>query len=247
LNAAVLLLKKHECLQQNAVLDSRVRGCTLRFWETMYDVLIPQNMTSSPHGWTSWKTYATYYLYLLTGEAPYLINTMDTLCACLQCCDLKTGRMNWAYITDPAVQADVFVRQTAGDGSRGVLERRIVGGQYLPMISDWWRTENAGGIINGYAYPLKNLTDGLFAGASCDNDVHEHFKALDEIGFCAYVHETAPGVFLTYNCEFDGSIITPRGVLTDKALVYLSEGREVRFGNAVYKAGKGFSHIPLSG
>ena len=44
--------------------DCRNRGATLRFWETMYDVLIRKNAMTSPHGWTAWKIYAIYYFQI---------------------------------------------------------------------------------------------------------------------------------------------------------------------------------------
>ncbi len=30
------------------------------------------NMFNSPHGWSGWRGYATYYAYLLTGEERWL-------------------------------------------------------------------------------------------------------------------------------------------------------------------------------
>ena len=99
--AARSVLDKHRCLEQLAVPDARMRGATLRFWEAQYDVLIRRNMLNSPHGWTSWKTYATWYLYLLSGEEAYLRNTMDTLGACMQVVDLSTSSLRWGFVPDP--------------------------------------------------------------------------------------------------------------------------------------------------
>ena len=45
---------KHRCLEQSVVPDARMRGATLRFWETMYDVLINKTCstvrTAGRHG-----------------------------------------------------------------------------------------------------------------------------------------------------------------------------------------------------
>ena len=40
----------------------------MRYWEAQYDVHMLPNMISSPHGWSAWRAYATYYAYLLTGD-----------------------------------------------------------------------------------------------------------------------------------------------------------------------------------
>jgi len=105
------LLRKHRCLEQQNVPDCRQRGCTIRFWESMYDVLIQRNFINSPHGWTAWKVYGTYYLYLLTGKLEYLIDTFDTLGACVQCVDINSGKLRWGFISDPCVCAEVLYQR----------------------------------------------------------------------------------------------------------------------------------------
>lgn len=95
--AAEIILNKHKCLEQQFLPDCRVRGCTLRFWEARYDVNFFSNMLNCPHGWTSWKNYASYYLYLLTGKLYYLKDLMNTMGACMQCVD-ENGELRWAYI-----------------------------------------------------------------------------------------------------------------------------------------------------
>ncbi len=189
-DCAKKLLRKHECLERRIVTDSRSRGCTLRFWESMYDVLIDCNMINSPHGWTSWKTYATFYLYLLTGELQYLTDTFDTLGASLQCFDLEKRQLNWAYIVDPVLKAGVF--------SKNGVENRVFGECYLPMISDWWQSDRDT-VCRGYAFPKLGIVEGRRKGACCDNDVHEHIKCLLEVGLNAFIHEEDEKIY-AYNC-----------------------------------------------
>ena len=203
--AAELILKKHKCLEQKFLPDCRVRGCTARFWEARYDLNFFSNMINAPHGWTSWKNYATYYLYLLTGKLQYLKDTMDTIGACMQCVDSE-GVLNWGYVVDPCV-----VGQNLKKGSlKGNIqtEETVVGERYLPMISDWWRQEKDT-LIMQYLEPWDKpeLWDENYGG-SCDNDVHEHFKALMETVFGkAFIHATDNG-FETYNCyQKDGQFI----------------------------------------
>ena len=109
------MLGLHRSLEQLCVPDSRMFGCTLRFWESQYDVLIPHGMMSSPHGWTSWKTYATYHLYLLTGKEHLLRETMDTLGACVQVVYPETEELRWAFAVDSVCRHDQrLVQGTAG-------------------------------------------------------------------------------------------------------------------------------------
>lgn len=196
---AAYMLNKHRCLEMTQIPDCRMRGATLRFWETMYDVMIPQGMMTSPHGWTSWKNYATYYLYRLTGQKQYLVELMDTLGACMQTIDLESGKLRWAFVTDPYVEADVFVQDEVHPG-KGKLVRRIVGEQYVEMVSDWWHSDPTQVCI-GYAHADRGLVDGTYQGGACDNDVHEHFKCLEEVALTkAYVHESE-GELIHYNCH----------------------------------------------
>ena len=195
--AAETVLKKHRCLEQQFLPDCRVRGCTARFWEARYDLNFFSNMINAPHGWTSWKNYATYYLYLLTGKLEYLKDTMDTLGACMQCVD-SDGNLNWGYVVDPCI-----VGQNLKKGSqKGNIktEETVVGECYLPMISHWWRQES-GTLIMQYLEPWNKPEEwDKNYGGSCDNDVHEHFKCLMETVFGkAFIHETENG-FVTYNC-----------------------------------------------
>lgn len=175
---AEYLLNKHRCLEQIFAPDARIKGCTLRFWEARYDINFNANMLNSPHGWTSWKTYATYYLYLLTGKSEYLIDTMDTMGACVQCID-DNGNLNWAYIPDPCIRGKMMV---PSDNKKGyTFKETVIGEEYMPMISDWYRCKENKFvfqyIMNFKFPPNKSARD---YGGSCDNDVNEHFKCMFE-------------------------------------------------------------------
>lgn len=201
--AAKEVLAQHRCLELEYAPDARYRGATLRHWEAHYDVLCSRNMMTSPHGWTSWKTYAQYYLYELTNDPEYLVACFDTLGACLQCTDVERAEVNWAFVVDPCVEANLFVPDREG----GRLEKRVLGEEYLPCISPWWRADPS--IVSvGYGDPRFGKTDGRARGACCDNDVFEHFKCLQEVGMRAVAHETPTG-WITYNCRAakDGFIV----------------------------------------
>ncbi len=189
--AARQVLDKHACLEQRLIPDCRMTGATLRFWEAQYDVLIKHNMFNSPHGWTSWKTYATWYLYLLSGEEELLRQTMDTLGACVQSLDLA-GNLRWAFAVDPWIPARVF-KQHPANPDQGVYEETVLGEQYVEMISGWWKT------------PSGVSTGGYWGqGGCCDNDVHEHFKCLEEVALTsAYVVERADGQLAGWNCRVE--------------------------------------------
>lgn len=233
IEAAEYMLEKHRCLEMTQIPDCRMRGATLRFWETMYDVMIPQGMMTSPHGWTSWKNYASYYLYRLTGKKQYLVELMDTLGACMQTIDLESGKLRWAFVTDPYVEADIFVADEMHPG-KGKLVRRIVGEQYIEMVSDWWHSDPTQ-VCMGYAHADRGLVDGIYQGGACDNDVHEHFKCLEEVALTkAYVHEE-DGTLLQYNCkawrEADQIVITLAEELVDEVIVHAEQPCEVSVRN----------------
>lgn len=221
--AAEEVLAQHRCLELSNIPDCRSRGATLRHWEAHYDVLTSRNMTTAPHGWTSWKTYAEYYLYLATNDAKYLREAFDTLGACLQTTDIRTGEVRWAFVIDPCVDANVFERGESG--KEWQLTPRIVGEQYIPMISQWWRADT-NIVSTGYGDPRVGRTTGRDYGSCCDSDVYEHYKCLGEIGFTAFVH-IENGEILTYNCRFDRGEITPRATLTDTVRVYSDRAVEV--------------------
>ena len=190
-DAMLDILKGHDCLTQLRVPDGRRRGGTMRYWEAQYDVHILPNMISSPHGWSAWRAYATYYAYLLTGEEHWIRETFDAAASFASLIDHESGKMRWAFVVDPQLQ----VRQicspdtafTADMPSYGTphpdmyANRRFsIGEQYVDMISDWQTI------------------------VSSDNDVHEVFKFIAEAVLDkAYIVERADGTFGCYNCTVE--------------------------------------------
>lgn len=186
--AMLKLLDGHDCLTQLRIPDGRRRGGTLRFWEAQYDVFMLPNMISSPHGWSAWRAYATYYAYLLTGEERWLRETFDAASAFAALIDYQSGNLNWAFVVDPYVKAlqvcEPDTSYTADDDTYGnphpeLYPNRniIVGEQYVPMIAEWQTI------------------------VSSDNDVHECFKFIAEAVLCnAFIIERADGSIASYNC-----------------------------------------------
>lgn len=193
--AAAAYLEQHNSLTQLLIPDSRMNNATLRFWESQYDVMVYPNMMDSPHGWSAWRIYATYYLYLLTGEAQYLRMTMNALGSSLQVVDTQSGRLRWAFVADPYIEAKVFVPDLARPGY-GNLEPRILGEHYVDMVSDWWRAPE-GKVVGGYV----GHVDDWGRGGACDNDVHEIFKAMEEVALnAAFVVVGGDGKIEAWNC-----------------------------------------------
>ena len=181
--AAEYLHQKHLSLEQRQIPDCRMRGATLRFWEAQYDVLASDNMMNSPHGWTSWNTYGLWYLYLLTGERHYLVETMETLGTCMQMIDLKTGDLRWAFVSDPCVITGLWKEIPRARG-KGMRVPAVLGETYVDMISGWWKSPKDAPVGDYLTMPLiteKGILPSDNRGGCCDNDVHEHFKALSEI------------------------------------------------------------------
>ena len=239
-NAAEYLLNKHRCLEQVFIPDCKTRGCTLRFWEARYDLNFFSNMLNTPHGWTSWKNYATYYLYLLTGKREYLKDTMDTLGACMQCVD-KDGVLNWGFVVDPCIVAERISKVS----KKGDIKTEIVtvGECYMPMVSDWWR-QDEDKLILQFLYPHNDQTkwDELYGG-SCDNDVHEHFKCLFETVFGkAFIHKDEDEI-LTYNCFSCGDGYTTRDKYVTEWIIYSKDLSEIKIDGKVYPLSKGFNNI----
>lgn len=187
--AMLNILDSHDCLAQLRVPDARRRGGTMRYWEAQYDVQMLPNMFNSPHGWSGWRAYATYYAYLLTGNEKWLLQTYNAIGAFTNMIDYKTGDLRWAFVVDPylkvrqACSADT--RYTADSLSFGnphpdlyKTKSFVIGEQYVNMISDW-QTINVQ-----------------------DNDIHELFKCLGETMLTnAFIVEHPNGDIVGYNCK----------------------------------------------
>lgn len=162
--AARYLMDKHKCLEQLLIPDCRMRGATLRYWEALDIYFIPNQAMNSPHGWTAWKIYASYYLYLLTGEEFYLTDFMDTLGSCAQIMR-EDGHLRWGFIPDPYIEAKLYV-ENPEQKHHGLVVDSIVGEQYLDMISPWLRPDDENTICQ-----FKER------GGAGDNTVQEIFKS----------------------------------------------------------------------
>ncbi len=199
LEASLEVQQRHECLTQALIPDGRMRGGTLRFWESQYDVLTLPNMMNSTHGWTMRSQFGALYLYLKTGDEKFLNIVNNAMGACSQAIDEETGILRWAFIPDPYIEAEQFVQNSAKPGT-GKIVKTIIGEQWLPMISDWWRVPE-GEIADMTKFREKGH-QGITQGWSCDNDVHEHFRVLtEEFIPNAFVVERADGSLRTLNCS----------------------------------------------
>ena len=188
-DAMLDILNSHDCLTQLKVPDGRRRQGTMRYWEAQYDVQMLPNMFNSPHGWSGWRAYATYYAYLLTGEEKWLLQTFNAMGAFANLIDYKTGDLRWAFVVDPHLRVEqacsADTHYTADSLSFGNPHPRlydtrkfVIGEQYVNMISDW-QTVN-----------------------TQDNDVHELFKCIGETVLTnAFVVERADGSVAGYNCK----------------------------------------------
>ncbi len=200
-DAMLDILNSHDCLVQLQIPDARRRGGTMRYWEAQYDVHMMPNMFNSPHGWSAWRAYATYYAYLLTGEERWLLETWNAMGAFANLIDSDTGELRWAFVLDPYVKAKQMHEPVAGIDPDSLdfgnphpdmySNREFVFGEdYVPMVSSW-QTRN-----------------------SQDNDVHEVFKCLGETFLTnAFVVEREDGSVVGYNCEIkvrgDRMIVKP--------------------------------------
>ncbi|MBK0383615.1 hypothetical protein I5M32_11665 [Pedobacter sp. SD-b] len=198
IESSLEIQKRHECLTQALIPDGRMRGGTLRFWEAQYDILTTPNMMNSPHGWTMRSQFGALYLYLLTGEERFLNIMNNAMGACVQAIDEKTGTLRWAFVPDPYIEAEQFVQDSAHPG-KGKIVKNVIGEQWLPMISDWWRVPE--GEIGNLTQFKELGHQGVSQGWSCDNDVHEHFRVLtEEFVPNAFVLEREDGSLRTLNC-----------------------------------------------
>lgn len=188
-DAMLQILNSHDCLAQLRVPDARRRGGTMRYWEAQYDVQMLPNMFNSPHGWSGWRAYATYYAYLLTGEERWLKETYNAMGAFSNLIDSHSGDLRWAFVVDPylkvkqACSADTHVTADSlsfGNPHPELYDTRefVIGEQYVNMISDW-QTIN-----------------------TQDNDVHELFKCIGEAMLTnAFIVERPTGEVVGYNCR----------------------------------------------
>ncbi len=238
LQAAQYMFDGHRCLSQMLVPDCRMNEGSLRFWEAQYDVLIPRNMMNSPHGWSAWRIPGLCYMYQLTGDEQWLRRAMNGLGACVQLIDAKTGRLRWAFVQDPHIRAPVLVEDPdSPNRPQGKHVEQVIGEQYVEMISHFWHP------------PIDKAVFGYGnEGGSCDNDVHEVFKCLEEVALTsAYVVERSDGTVVGYNCRVEDQggqlVVTPLEPVVNAVHVNLKTKHDVtvQFPNqpAVFKKATG--------
>jgi hypothetical protein len=201
LAASLQVQSRHESLTQALIPDGRMRNATLRFWESQYDVLTLPNFMNSPHGWTMRSQFGALYLYLLTGEDRFLDMLNNAMGTCVQAIDESAGLLRWSFVPDPYVEAQQFVPNADKPG-QGKNVTVVIGEQWLPMISDWWRVPK-GEIGTLTQFQTKGFQT-VSQGWSCDNDVHETFRILaDEFIPNAFVLEREDGSLRTMNCTVE--------------------------------------------
>ncbi len=189
LQQAEHLWKKHRCLTQSLIPDARMNGATLRFWEYQYAVNLMHNAFNSPCGWTCWKLYGDWYLYLLTGKPGYLQDFLNGMGSALQLLNIDTGKLNFSFLADPYIDAEQFTETPIGS-RRPVRNRVIVGEQYIPQISFWHKAD---------PYAWRPTKFGI------DNFVHEVFKCMSETLLeNAFILETDEGL-KGINCHLEES------------------------------------------
>jgi hypothetical protein len=201
LEGAKVFFDAHRCLTRLHDTDCRSRGATERYWEAWGDIHATQQMMLAPHGWSGWKTYANYYLYLLTGEETYLRQTINSIGSITQLIDWPKGELRYAFLVDPRITGTVLVP----DGKRrdGQQVRKTLGEQYLPGIGDWYGRTTVGDS------PLDRV-DWKWQGDGC---AIEGIKAMAEIVLAqAYVLQRADGSLFTWNCR--ASLRNAHGLLT---------------------------------
>lgn len=206
LKEALHILEGHDCLTQLQIPDGRQRGGTLRFWESQYDVLMIPNFMNSPHGWSAWRAYATYYTYLLTGDERWLLESYNAAGAFAQLIDFKTGKLRWSFCANPFITA-----QKVADAHPTASLDSVTLYHLQPMD---FRTNN---FIVGEQY-INMISDKMFFNTQ-DNDVHECFKFIGEAFLTnAFVVERPDGSFKGYNCKINKIDSRINIVLTEKLI-----------------------------
>lgn len=219
ISSMLSLLNQHNSLTQLRVPDARRRGGTIRFWESQYDVLMLPDMICSPHGWSAWRAYATYYAYLLTGDEKWLLETWNAAGAFAGLIS-SDGVLRWAFVVDPYVKARQTRKPVPGFTSDSLsfgnphpdvlgAEELVVGEQYVDMVSSYQGINTQ------------------------DNDVHEAFRFIGEAFLeNAFVVERKDGSLGLYNCHFEKDTLVPDDGCVKRFHFNLSSPRKFRFGGA---------------
>lgn len=184
-------LQDHACLTRLLDPDARSRGATSRFWECWGDIHSPIQAMLSPHGWSGWRLYASYYAYLLTGDYKRLQQLMDAMGACTQLLDYPKGCLRYAFVVDPQYAGGELLPDK--DDNKGIFRPSIKTTGYIDLIGEWYGKNTEG---CGYLEKANWNWQGSGTG-------FEIFKAMEEIVLCnAFVCENNEEV-IGYNCSIE--------------------------------------------
>ncbi len=188
-DAGLQYLEDHSCLTRLWDPDARSHGGTSRWWESWGDVRSPMQIMLSPHGWSGWRLYASYYAYLLTGEEDRLIQFMDAMGACSQLMSWPEGKLYDAFNPDPRIMAGELKPDI--NNPSGLFEKKIIGQDYIKTIGSWYGKNTEG----------SDYLDRTKWDWTGDGTAYEIFKAMEEcVLISAFVCERNDGSLLTYNC-----------------------------------------------
>lgn len=113
------------------------------------------------------------------------------------------------------------------------------------MVSDWYRQKQKYLPLQ-YARSFKRLNYGKEYGGSCDNDVNEHFKCLEETVFGKiFIHECNEHEFVVYNCKVDDCAFFYNDKFVKKAVIYSMNDKDFLINEKVYNVKKGINIIDL--
>ena len=211
----------HACLTRLLDTDCRSIGATSRWWEAWNDEKRSAQMMTSPHGWSGWRMYGVYSLYLLTGEEQYLRGVMNALGAGVQLLEWPSGRLRQAFVIDPHVH-NTKREPDSSNLMWGKAVPVVTSEDYIETIGDWWAPSNKG----------SDYLDRSEWGWTSDGIPYEIFKAMEEIAVAnAFVIEGADGTLVGYNCKVSlkgGTLeVTPAEAIVQRAHVNLKAPRRV--------------------
>jgi hypothetical protein len=189
-DAARMFITGHASLTRLLDTDARSHGATARWWEAWNDVRRGAQMMTSPHGWSGWRMYGVWYLYLLTGEEQYLQGVMNALGAGTQLMEWPSGTLRQAFVIDPHVHNFEYVPD-AENTRHGKRMPRVTSQDYIKTIGNWFGRTTEG----------SDYLDRVEWEWTGDGIPYEIFKAMEEITVSsAYVLVRADGSLAAFNC-----------------------------------------------
>ena len=145
---------------------------------------------TSPHGWSGWRMYGVWYLYLLTGEEQYLQGVMNALGAGTQLMEWPSGTLRQAFVIDPHVHNFEYVPD-AENTRHGKRMPGVTSQDYIKTIGNWFGRTTEG----------SDYLDRVEWEWTGDGIPYEIFKAMEEITVSsAYVLLRDDGSLAAFNC-----------------------------------------------